>query len=400
MNTLEIILIVALVVMVAAGIFLYIFLKSFRKNFEEKMEKERQERINEKNSDQSLVMLQSQLNKISETNEKMAEASEKANISNEKLKSELSEKITEKLSRNQHEMTESVKHQFMESQKLIKNITDELGEVKKTSGEVANFASGLKNLQDILQNSKQRGALGEYFLESTIKNILPVDSYEFQYAFKSGEIVDAIIKLPDGLIPVDSKFSLENYNNFISETNPDKKEEYRKIFREDLKKRVMETAKYIKAKEGTMDFAFMFIPSEGIYYDLLTSRIGAGANDESKVNAVNSKNFLEYAFRDKKVIVVSPTTLHAYLQTVMQGLKALRIEKKAGEIGKKVEDLQKHIEKYSTTHQKLGNTISTVVNHYNATSKSLKQISNDTLKIVGSGDVIETEMLDKPKIED
>ena len=380
--------IVFFILFVGLFFFLFFILKQVQKNTESKKD------------DQSFLMLQAQLEELKKGNEKINESNFALQNSNEKMKSELGEKISEKLSQNQRDMNESVKHQFSESQKLIKNITDELGEVKKTSGEVASFASGLKNLQDILQNSKQRGALGEYFLESTIKNILPVDSYEFQYAFKSGEIVDAVIKLPEGIVPVDSKFSLENYNNFISESDPIQKEVYRKVFREDLKKRVMETAKYIKPKEGTMDFAFMFIPSEGIYYDLLTSRIGVGSGDESKVNPVNSQNFLEYAFRDKKVIVVSPTTLHAYLQTVMQGLKALRIEKKAGEIGKKVEDLQKHIEKYSDTHKKLGNTISTVVNHYNATSKSLKQISNDTIKITGDGDTIETELLDKPKTEE
>lgn len=376
------------ILFVALFLFLFFILKQVKKNSESKKD------------DQSFLMLQAQLEELKKGNEKIAESNFALQSSNEKLKSDLGEKISEKLSQNQRDMNDSVKHQFMESQKLIKNITDELGEVKKTSGEVAGFAEGLKNLQDILQNSKQRGALGEYFLESTIKNILPVDSYEFQYSFKSGEIVDAVIKLPEGIVPVDSKFSLENYNNFISESNLDKKETYRKIFREDLKKRVVETAKYIKPKEGTMDFAFMFIPSEGIYYDLLTSRIGMGSNDESKVNPVNSQNFLEYAFRDKKVIVVSPTTLHAYLQTVMQGLKALRIEKKAGEIGKKVEDLQKHIEKYSETHKKLGSTISTVVNHYNSTSMSLKQISNDTIKITETGEKIETDLVEKPKVDE
>ncbi len=348
--------------------------------------------LSEKKDDQSFLMLQSQLQEILKINQDLK-------ISNEKLKSDLSEKIQDKLIQSQTKMTEHTQNQFQESQKLIKDITLELNEVKKTSQQVVNFTEQLKSLQDILQNSKQRGALGEYFLESTIKNILPVDSYEFQYSFKNGEIVDAIIKLPDGIIPIDSKFSLENYNNFISETDHVKKEEYRKIFREDLKKRVLETSKYIKPKEGTMDFAFMFIPSEGIYYDLLTSKIGAGTKDGSKVDAINSKNFLEYAFRDKRVIVVSPTTLHAYLQTVMQGLKALRIEKKAGEIGKRVEDLKKHFEKYSTIHSKLGNTISTVVNHYNTSSKSLSQVTNDVVKITGSGDKTEFNALDKPVIE-
>ena len=381
MNTLEIIILVlAIFLFLGIGIFLYFFSKKIT------------EKMSEKKDDSGMLMLQSQLQEILKNNNDLK-------LSNQELKAEMTEKIHREMTQSQKIMTDSVNNQFQESQKLIKDITKELGDVRKTSEQVVGFTEQLKNLQDILQNSKQRGALGEYFLESTIKNILPVDSYEFQYSFKSGEIVDAIIKLPEGIVPVDSKFSLENYNNYISESDKDKREVYRKIFREDLKKRVVETAKYIKPKEGTMDFAFMFIPSEGIYYDLLTSRLGAGSGDESKVEAVNSKNFLEYAFRDKKVIVVSPTTLHAYLQTVMQGLKALKIEKQAGEIGKRVEDLKKHIEKYVTTHEKLGNTIATVVNHYNTSSKSLKQISNDTIKITGSGDKIEMEMIEKPKTD-
>jgi DNA recombination protein RmuC len=387
MNIENIFLILIIIIILVGGFFIFNFLKNFQKHFEEKLKEEKEDRINEKNSDQSQIMLQNQISKLIETNEKISS-------SNEQLKSELTEKINEKLNQNQKEMNRSVENQFSESQKLIKNITEELHEVKKTSGEVASFAQGLKNLQDILQNSKQRGALGEYFLESTIKNILPVDSYEFQYLFKDKTMVDAVIKLPEGIVPVDSKFSLENYNNFISESDPERKKEFQKVFREDLKKRVMETSKYIKPREGTMDFAFMFIPSEGIYYDLLTSRIGADV-DSSKIGENKSQNFLEYAFREKKVIVVSPTTLHAYLQTVMQGLKALRIEKKAGEIGKKVEDLQKHIIKYSQTHKKVGTAISTAVNQYNISSKSLKQISNDTIKITGSGETIEENLISK-----
>jgi DNA recombination protein RmuC len=389
MNTENIFLIL---IIILGFLFLFFIIKNFQKSFEEKIKSDKEERVNEKNGDQSQIILQGQITKLIETNEKIS-------LSNEKLKSELTEKINEKLNQNQKEMSRSVENQFLESQKLIKNITEELQDVKKTSGEVASFAEGLQNLQNILQNSKQRGALGEYFLESTIKNILPVDSYEFQYLFKDKTIVDAVIKLPEGIVPVDSKFSLENYNNFISENNPERKKEFQKIFREDLKKRVSETAKYIKPRENTMDFAFMFIPSEGIYYDLLTSRIGADV-DSSKIGEDRSQNFLEYAFREKKVIVVSPTTLHAYLQTVMQGLKALRIEKKAGEIGKKVEDLQKHIQKYSQTHKKVGAAITTAVNQYNLSSKSLKQISNDTIKITGSGKTIEENLIERPHLEE
>lgn len=304
------------------------------------------------------------------------------------LKAELSEKLQEKMGAGQKEMSESVRHQFEHSQKLIKDITIELGEVKKQTGNVVGFAEQLKNLQDILQNSKQRGALGEYFLETTIKNVLPPENYEFQYSFKDGKIADAIIKLEAGkILAIDSKFSLENYNRIISESNPDKKKVLEKIFKEDLKKRIVETTKYIKPREGTMDFAFMFIPSEGIYYDLLISKIGT----------VNSQNFLEYAFRDKKIVVVSPSTLYAYLQTIMQGLKSLKIEKQATDIIKRVEDLQKHLNSYKTYHEKMGTSISTVVNHFNASSKSLSQISNDTSKITKVGEKENFELIENPK---
>lgn len=347
--------------------FLFFLLKNLNKKFEQNLV--------EKKDDQSLLLFQNQINKLIETNEG--------------LKSELTEKINDKLHQNQKEMTDSVKTQFLQSQKLIKNITEELGEVKKTSGEVVSFTAQLKNLQDILQNSKQRGALGEYFLENTIKNVLSPEEYEFQYKYKNNTIVDAVIKLPEGIVPIDSKFSLENYNKIISENNPEKKEKLEKVFKEDLKKRVQETSKYISKSEGTMDFAFMFIPSEGIYYDLLVSKTGV----------VNSQNFLEYAFRDKKVIVVSPSTLYAYLQTVMQGLKALKIEKKASQITENVVKLEKHIKKYSTQHEKIGTSLSAVINHYNSSSKSLKQISNDTIRITGSGDILEENLIEKPNLK-
>lgn len=342
---------------------------------------------------QSMMMLQQQLQEISKSNNDLR-------ISNEQLKSELSDKLNERLGQSHKEMSASVQTQFQESQKLIKSITEELGNVRKTGEQVVGFTEQLKQLQDILQNSKQRGTLGEYFLKTTIESVLPVDSYEFQYSFKNGDIADAVIKLPDGIIPIDSKFSLENYNNYVSENNPEQKEKYRKIFREDLKKRVQETSKYIRPNEGTLDFAFMYIPSEGIYYDLLTSKLGTGAKDESQVDAVNSQSFLEYASREKRVIVVSPTTLHAYLQTVMQGLRAMRIEKQAGNIIKHVGDLQKHLDQYQTYHEKIGNTLGTVVNHYNQSGKQLRMLSRDSKKITGAGELFEPELLDKPHPDD
>ncbi len=313
-------------------------------------------------------------------------------IANERLKFDLVEKINQKISDGQKEANKSTNLQFQESQKLIKDITAELSEVKQGNKQVIGFAEELKKLQNILQNSKQRGTLGEYFLETTIKNVLAPENYQFQYSFKDGSIVDAIIKLDKKILAIDAKFSLENYNKIVEENNPEKRIHLEKIFKEDLKKRIIETTKYIKPQEGTMDFAFMFIPSEGIYYDLLISKIGI----------IDSRNFLEYAFREKKVIVVSPSTLYAYLQTIMQGLKALSIEKKAEEIIKKVDKLQKHLISYKVYNDKLGNSISTVVNQYNISNEEFTKIDKDIFKITEKR-VIEKDSelikLKKPNIE-
>jgi len=137
------------------------------------------------------------------------------------------------------------------------------------------FAQQLQSLENILKNPKQRGILGEYYLETILKNVLPPRLYQMQYKFKNGEIVDAVVFVKDKIIPIDSKFSLENYNKMAAETNPARKEELEKIFKIDLKNRIDETAKYIRPDEKTMDFALMFIPSEGIYYDLLINEVGS-----------------------------------------------------------------------------------------------------------------------------
>ncbi len=308
-------------------------------------------------------------------------------ISNEKLKFDLVENVNQKIAEGQKEAIKSTNLQFQESQKLIKDITIELSEVKQGNKQVIGFTEELSKLQNILQNSQQRGALGEYFLETTIKNILAPENYQFQYTFKDGSVVDAIIKLDKKILAIDAKFSLENYNKIISESNPKIKVQLGKIFKEDLKKRIIETTKYIKPQENTMDFVFMFIPSEGIYYDLLISKIGV----------VDSRNFLEYAFREKRVIVVSPSTLYAYLQTIMQGLKALTVEKKSGEIIKKVDRLQKHLTSYKIYNEKLGNSISTVVNQYNISNHEFTKIDKDVFKITGERIIKNDEDLVKPK---
>ena len=236
------------------------------------------------------------------------------------LKDGLQTQLNERLDKSNQQML----HQFQQSAGIIKDVTQKLTALEKTNQQVGDIAGELKVLQHVLTNPKQRGVLGEYHLSQVLENVLPPDGFKLQHKFKDGEIVDAIIKLDNKILSVDSKFSLENYNRLMTAKDKTERDNLANLFKSDLKKRIDETAKYIRPKEGTMDYAFMFIPSEAIYYDLLINKVGA--------SGTSARDLLEYAFREKNVIIVSPTTFMAYLQTVMQGLRALQIEEQAKEI--------------------------------------------------------------------
>lgn len=296
------------------------------------------------------------------------------------------------MSETQTNINRSIQSQFGQSAKIITEVTEKLTKLDETNKQIVGFATQLQSLENILKNPKQRGILGEYYLENVLKNVLPPNSYKMQYRFKDGDIVDAAVFVKDKIIPIDSKFSLENYNRAVKETNPEKKLELEKIFQKDLKKRIDETSKYIKPKEGTMDFAFMFIPSEGIYYDLLVN--------ESSGIKVNTHDLINYAFKEKHVIIVSPTSFLAYLQTVMQGLRALQIEESSKDIRKRVEDLGRHLLAYDDYLKKLGNNLSTTVNSYNTSYKEFNKIDKDVVRITGGDRTINPIILDKPKLED
>jgi len=302
---------------------------------------------------------------------------------------ELSRTIDNKLGESQKEINQSMRYQSTETSRIIADITEKITRLDETNKQVVSFADQLKNLQDILKNPKQRGVLGEYYLETLLKNVMPPGSYQMQYGFPDGTIVDAVVFVKDKIIPIDSKFSLENYNR-ISETN-DKAEKDRleKVFVGDLKNRIVETSKYIQPKENTMDFAFMFIPHEAIYYDLLINKIGAISED--------TENLIQRAASKYKVIIVSPTSFLAYLQTVLQGLKAMQIEEGAKDIIKRVGELGTHLRSYEEVHQKLGKAIETTVNHFNKSNHEFRKIDKDVMRITGETMEIETLSLEKPQ---
>jgi DNA recombination protein RmuC len=305
---------------------------------------------------------------------------------------ELSRTVDAKLGESHKQMNESIRYQSGEANKLIREITEELTRVSEGQKQVVSFADQLRDLQDILKNPKQRGILGEYYLETLLKNVLPTGSYQMQYGFPDGTIVDAAVFVKDKIIPIDSKFSLENYNRISETRDPSEKERFEKIFVNDLKNRILETSKYIQPENGTMEFAFMFIPHEAIYYDLIVNKIGAVTED--------TENLIQRAASKYKVIIVSPTSFLAYLQTVLQGLKALQIEESAKDIIKRVSELGTHLSKYEEYHTKLGNALSTTVNQYNFSSKELKKIDKDVLRIAGSAPGIEVTLLEKPSSDE
>jgi DNA recombination protein RmuC len=305
---------------------------------------------------------------------------------------ELSRTVDSKLGESQKQVNESLRFHSSESNKIIKDVTESLTKLDETNKQVISFADQLQSLENILKNPKQRGILGEYYLETVLKNVLPPGSYQMQYPFPDGTIVDAVVFFKDKIIPIDSKFSLENYNKMVEEKDGAEKKKLEKVFENDLKNRIVETSKYVQPSKGTTDFAFMFIPHEAIYYDLITNKIGSNGDE-------NNENLIQRAAGKYKVIITSPTSFLAYLQTVLQGLKALKIEESAKEIIKKVEDLGKHLKSYDEYHNKLGNALGTVVNHYNASNKELKKIDKDVLRIAGASPEISVLEIEKPKIQ-
>ncbi len=342
------------------------------------------------NDAQSLALLE----RLAQQSEKLSQLA----AQNTEMRQELDKKLSEthRASQGQFEQTTRVIQNITgQSAKLIADVTEKLAKLDETNKQVINFSSQLQNLQDILKNPKQRGVLGEYYLEETLKNVLPPNSYALQYPLGKNEktgkdlIVDAVVFVKDKMVPIDAKFSLENYERLLNTSDPEARKKIEAQFKQDLKNRIDETAKYVLPERGTLEFAFMFIPSEAIYYDLLVNSVGTVK--------INTRDLIEYAFRDKKVIIVSPTSFLAYLQTVLQGLKAMQIEEKAKEIKANIEKLGKHMLSYDEFLRKLGGSLSTTVNHYNDAYHEFKKIDKDVIKITGGESNIEPLKIERPK---
>ena len=301
--------------------------------------------------------------------------------------------INKQINDFQKSSTDSITQQFKESNKVIKDVTTELEKIKGTNEQVLSFANQMKTLEKILGNQKQRGVLGEIQLENLLANVLPPELFKMQHTFSNKETVDAIVRVGEYIIPIDAKFSLDNYNKMIESENKEELVDLEKKFKSDIKNRIDETAKYIRPNEKTTDYAYMFIPADGLYQDLLNNKVGS--------LKINQRDLVSYAYQ-KKVMIVSPMSLFPMLQVTSKALNNMKVEESIQEIQMNIEKLGNHLKAYLTYHEKLGNSLSTVVNHYNVSNKEFKKIDKDITKLTSNKASIgvESENLERPLIED
>ena len=322
--------------------------------------------------------------------EKMRTSVENASGTNRKEIQDKLDGIHKGMNEFQKHTNQSLQKQFKDTASIISNVSERLKGLESTNKQVLSFTEQMKSLEKILQNPKQRGIFGEIQLSNLLANVLPPDHYQMQYSFKNGDKVDAVLFYNDFIVPIDSKFSLENYNKMVEEENPEFKKEFENEFKKDIKNRINETAKYIRPKENTTEYAFMFIPADGLYQSLLSNKVGT--------IEVNSKNLIEYAF-NKKVMIVSPMSLFPYLQTALKALNELKMEANIEVIKKNLYNLTHHLKAYEDCIQRLGKNLGTVVNQYNEASSEFKKIDKDVVKI-SSGEMeigFEPQLIDKPR---
>ncbi len=289
------------------------------------------------------------------------------------------------------ETAQMTQKQYSESVKIVQEVTQRLAKLDETNKQVLDFSRQLENLQDTLKNPKQRGIFGEYLLETLLRNTFSPKYYQRQYRFKDGAVVDFALFVGEKIIPIDSKFSLDTYNRLVQEKDPHIREKLEKQFVQDLKVRIEETSKYIRPEEGTTDFAFMFIPAEGIYYDLVVNKIGA-------VKA-NTRDLLDYALLEKNVSIVSPNTFYVHLQGYAKIIRDYRIQEGIEEIRKNVVVLSRHLKAYEDYMLKLGNQLATTVRTYNTASKEFGKIDKDITRLTGESPALDIPQIDKPQEE-
>ncbi|MCU0652521.1 MAG: DNA recombination protein RmuC [Candidatus Omnitrophica bacterium] len=275
-----------------------------------------------------------------------------------KISSQLNERLAQ-MNQSLQEAHKVIGANLGSATAIFGDIQGKLGELKKTNEQVYEISKDISSLQELLRAPKFRGAMGETMLENLLSQVLPKDHYEIQYRFKSGDAVDAVIRLGERLVPIDAKFSLENFQKNLDAQDENVKNSFHKKFIQDVKNRVEEIAsKYILPAENTYDFGFMYIPAENVYYEVVVK-----------------EELLPY-FMAKRVIPVSPNTFYAYLQVICLGLKGMKIEENAKQILKNLSSLGLEINKFKDDFTTLGGHLTNASQKYEDAQKRLDRFSD------------------------
>jgi len=265
----------------------------------------------------------------------------------------------------------SLNTNLQSSQQVLGRLNTQIGELQGTNKQMLQLGTDVRRLQDILASPKLRGQMGEWSLENLLSQVLPKDSYELQYAFRDGKVVDALIKLADFSVPIDAKFPLPAFEKLTAAQTDDEKSRLRKQFINDVIKHIDKiAASYIRPVEGTLDFALAYIPAENVYYETVVKY------------ADDTKDILKYSL-DKKVIPVSPNLLYVYLMTVVMGLHGLQIEKQAAEIRQNLKTLNASFAEFVSVFDTLGSHLRNASSKYDESSKKLDKFGMQLEHIQG-----------------
>ena len=266
-------------------------------------------------------------------------------------------------------ISKTVGERIADTTKVFGEVKERLGELTQRTKEIQEVGKNISGLQDILRAPKFRGGFGELLLERLLADILPRDNYSLQYRFRGGETVDAVIRIGGNLVPIDSKFPLEDFERIVTAESEQEQVALRRQFTRTIKKHIDDVTKYILPDENTFDFALMYIPAENVYYETILR----GQPEESEIYSYSLQ---------KRVIPVSPNSFYAYLQVIILGLKGLHIEKTArdilGHLGRLQGDLQDFQEDYST----LGGHIRHAATKYEEAATKLTRLG-DKLQLAG-----------------
>jgi len=254
------------------------------------------------------------------------------------------------------------------SMAVFGDVRERLGELAQRTKDIQEVSKNVSSLQELLRAPKFRGGFGELLLERLLADILPADSYSLQYKFKGGETVDAVIRIGGNLVPIDSKFPLEDFERIVAVESEKEQAALRRQFTRNMKKHIDDVTKYILPDESTFDFALMYIPAENIYYETI-------------IRGTEESDIFSYSL-DKRVVPVSPNSFYAYLQVIVQGLKGLRVEKAAGEILSYIRRLQSDFDDFQYDYGVLGEHIRHAANKYDEANRKLARFG-DKLQLTG-----------------